>query len=70
MIKKIIQNLFGKSGASSKARFGKRRVIAASTHGIDPDLVEERAWNVVRTLQERGLRLTSSAVQCAIYWLV
>ena len=54
MIKKIIQNLFGKSGASSKARFGKRRVIAASTHGIDPDLVDERAWNVVRTLQERG----------------
>ena len=40
MIKKIIQNLFGKSGASSKARFGKRRVIAASTHGIDPDLVD------------------------------
>ena len=54
MIKKIIQNLFGKSGTGSKARFGKRRVIAASTHGIDPDLVDERAWNVVRTLQERG----------------
>jgi len=54
MIKKIIQNLFGKSGASSKTSFGKRRVIATSTHGIDPDLVDERAWNVVRTLQERG----------------
>ncbi|MFM7698056.1 MAG: polynucleotide adenylyltransferase PcnB [Limnohabitans sp.] len=56
MIKKIIQNLFGKSGASSKTRFGKRRVIPASTHGIDPDLVDDRAWNVVRTLQERGFQ--------------
>ncbi|MFN6059467.1 MAG: polynucleotide adenylyltransferase PcnB, partial [Burkholderiales bacterium] len=56
MIKKIIQNLFGKSGASSKTSFGKRRVIATSTHGIDPDLVDERAWNVVRTLQERGFQ--------------
>ena len=54
MIKKIIQNLFGKSDKSVAARFGKRRVIPASTHGIDPDLVDERAWNVVRTLQERG----------------
>ena len=56
MIKKIIQNLFGKSGNSSAGRFGKRRVIPASTHGIDPDLVDERAWNVVRTLQERGFQ--------------
>jgi len=54
MIKKIIQNLFSKSGSSSAGRFGKRRVIPASTHGIDPELVDERAWNVVRTLQERG----------------
>ena len=56
MIKKIIQNLFGKSGNSSATRFGKRRVIPASTHGIDPELVDERAWNVVRTLQERGFQ--------------
>ena len=56
MIKKIIQNLFGKSGGGSAGRFGKRRVIPASTHGIDPDLVDERAWNVVRTLQERGFQ--------------
>ena len=54
MIKKIIQNLFGKSEKSGAGRFGKRRVIPASTHGIDPELVDERAWNVVRTLQERG----------------
>ena len=56
MIKKIIQNLFGKSGSSSAGRFGKRRVIPASTHGIDPELVDDRAWNVVRTLQERGFQ--------------
>ena len=56
MIKKIIQNLFGKSGNSSAGRFGKRRVIPASTHGIDPELVDDRAWNVVRTLQERGFQ--------------
>ena len=54
MIKKIIQNLFGKSGNTVANRFGKRRVIAASTHGIDPDWVDERAWQVVSTLQERG----------------
>jgi poly(A) polymerase len=54
MITKIIQNLFGKSDKSAAARFGKRRVIPASIHGIDPELVDERAWNVVRTLQERG----------------
>jgi poly(A) polymerase len=56
MIKKIIQNLFGKSSHASTARFGKRRVIPATTHGIDPELVDERAWNVVRTLQERGFQ--------------
>ena len=56
MIKKIIQNLFGKSDKPSATRFGKRRVIPASTHGIDPELVDERAWNVVRTLQERGFQ--------------
>ena len=56
MIKKIIQNLFGKSDKSGPGRFGKRRVIPAATHGINPDLVDERAWNVVRTLQERGFQ--------------
>ncbi len=56
MIKKIIQNLFGKSDKSGAGRFGKRRVIPAAIHGINPDLVDERAWNVVRTLQERGFQ--------------
>ena len=56
MIKKIIQNLVGKSDKSGAGRFGKRRVIPAAIHGINPDLVDERAWNVVRTLQERGFQ--------------
>ena len=54
MIKSLIQQWFGKPGGKKPTRFGKRRVIAASTHGIDPQWVDERAWTVVRTLQERG----------------
>ena len=56
MIKKIIDKLLGKSGAAlgGKARFGKRQEVPASVHGIDPALVDERARNVVTTLQEAG----------------
>jgi poly(A) polymerase len=57
MIKKFIDKLLGKSGdaaASAKTRFGKRQEVAASVHCIDPALVDERARNVVSTLQEAG----------------
>jgi len=54
MIKKIIDRLLGKSIAAPKASFGKRRVIPEQEHRIDHELVDERALNVVRTLQERG----------------
>ncbi|VTU26990.1 Poly(A) polymerase I precursor [Variovorax sp. SRS16] len=56
MIKKFIDKLLGKSAdaASSKNRFGKRQEVAASVHGIDPSLVDERARNVVTTLQDAG----------------
>src|SRR3954453_7647209 len=57
MIKKFIDKLLGKSGGGSsngKARFGKRQEVAASVHGIDPALVDERARNVVTTLQQAG----------------
>ena len=56
MIKKFIDKLLGKSGDASlgKARFGKRQEVAASVHGIDPALVDERAKNVVTTLQGAG----------------
>ena len=55
MIKTFIDKLLGKPGArSAKSMFGKRVEVAASKHGIDPTLVDERANNVVRGLQEAG----------------
>jgi len=57
MIKKFIDKLLGKSGVAGpggKNRFGKRQEVAASVHGIDPQLVDERARNVVTTLQDAG----------------
>jgi len=56
MIKKLIDKLLGKSAASAsgKSRFGKRQEVPASVHGINPALVDERARNVVTTLQKAG----------------
>ena len=55
MIKKFIQKILGKPSASHSATdFGKRVEIPASVHGIDPSLVDDRALNVVRTLQDAG----------------
>jgi poly(A) polymerase len=53
MIKKFITKLLGKP-ASGKPDFGRRTEVPASAHGIDPNLVDERAVNVVRTLQQAG----------------
>ncbi len=53
MIKKFIDRLLG-TGASGKNRFGKRREVPHSEHGIDLSLVDERAIHVVRTLQDAG----------------
>ena len=53
MIKKFITKLLGKS-AGAKTDFGKRTEVPASVHGIDPKLVDERAVQVVRTLQNAG----------------
>ncbi|MDP3702446.1 MAG: polynucleotide adenylyltransferase PcnB [Hylemonella sp.] len=53
MIKKIINKLLGKSNAAQPA-FGKRQEIGAAEHGIDPDLVDKRALDVVHTLQDAG----------------
>ncbi len=52
-IKKLITKLLGKP-AGSKPDFGQRTEVPASVHGIDPKLVDERAVNVVRTLQNAG----------------
>ncbi len=56
MIKKFIEDLFEKAtgGRAKKPKFGKRQEIPAAQHGIDPAKVDERAINVVRTLQEGG----------------
>jgi poly(A) polymerase len=53
MIKKFIDRLLG-TGSAGKHRFGKRREVPHSEHGIDLSLVDERAINVVRTLQDAG----------------
>ncbi len=55
MIKKFIDKLLGKSPSrAGKPKFGKREEVGVEAHGIDPTLVDERALNVVRTLQQAG----------------
>jgi poly(A) polymerase len=57
MIKKLIDKLLGKPGGGAKATkipLGKRTEIPASEHGIDPELLDDRAIKVVRTLQDAG----------------
>jgi poly(A) polymerase len=58
MIKKFIDKLLGKSASGSalskKPNFGKREAIGAAVHGIDPDLVDKRALDVVHTLKDAG----------------
>ncbi|MEN9996452.1 MAG: Poly(A) polymerase precursor [Pseudomonadota bacterium] len=55
MIKKFIQKILGQpKAARGPVDFGKRVEIPASVHGINPALVDERALNVVRTLQDAG----------------
>ncbi len=51
MIKTLLNRWLG--GASRKG-FGKRQEVPASEHGIDASLVDERATQVVRTLQQAG----------------
>jgi len=58
MIKKFISKLLGLPGsgtaAAAKPNFGKRVDVPVSSHGIDVSLVDDRAINVVRTLQDAG----------------
>ena len=54
MIKKFIDKLLGRGDAGDKPSLGKRQIIPASVHGIDAQHVDERAVQVVKTLQERG----------------
>ncbi|WP_027016707.1 polynucleotide adenylyltransferase PcnB [Comamonas composti] len=57
MIKTFIDKLLGKAPAASRARkprFGKREQVPVQVHGIDPNLVDRRAVDVVQTLQDAG----------------
>ena len=57
MIKKFIDKLLGKVSGAPKAKnlpFGKREEVGVDRHGINPTLVDERARNVVSTLQGAG----------------
>ena len=55
MIKKFIQKILGKpQTTASGTYFGQRVEIPPAVHGIDVALVDERALNVVRTLQDAG----------------
>ncbi len=57
MIKKFIDKLLGKpaaAGTKKTSPLGKRVEIPAEVHGIDPDLLDERAVKVVKTLTDAG----------------
>ncbi|GGH48777.1 poly(A) polymerase I [Comamonas phosphati] len=57
MIKTFIDKLLGKTPAaprSRKPRFGKREEVPVQVHGIDPQLVDRRAVDVVQTLKSAG----------------
>ena len=51
MIKQFISQLLG---TAKKSKFGKRVEVQAAEHGIDPKLVDHRAFEVVQTLQQAG----------------
>ncbi|MFN5178942.1 polynucleotide adenylyltransferase PcnB [Limnohabitans sp.] len=53
MIKKFITRLLGKA-SGGKPGFGLRTEVPVDTHGIDQQQVDERAIQVVRTLQKAG----------------
>lgn len=55
MIKTLIKRwLSPDAGAKKGARFGRRREVPVAEHGIDVGLVDKRAIDVVRSLQEAG----------------
>ena len=58
MIRKFIDKLLGKSpptaAKDTRVPLGKRLEVPAAEHGINPDLLDERAVKVVRTLQDAG----------------
>ena len=54
MIKQFIQRILKPGKSPAAKRFGKREEVGFGVHGIDVSLVDERAIEVVDTLQEAG----------------
>ncbi len=54
MIKKFINRLLGKDAVKPATVLGTRTEVGVAEHGIDPQLLDERATRVVKTLQEAG----------------
>jgi poly(A) polymerase len=55
MIKKFIEKLMAPRVVKQvKAKFGKRTDITLAEHGINRDLVDVKAWEVVTTLKDAG----------------
>ena len=58
MIKKFIDKLLGKTPGATKPgkkpSFGKREEVGPDVHHINPELVDRRASDVVRTLKDAG----------------
>ena len=57
MIKNFINKLLGKATtgrAKAAPKFGKRMDVGADVHRINPELVDRRALDVVRTLKASG----------------
>jgi poly(A) polymerase len=55
MIKKLIEKLMApRVVKTAKSKFGKRVDITQADHGINRDLVDAKAWEVVTTLKDAG----------------
>ena len=59
MITNFINKLLGKSPSVSKPKkvanpFGHKVELSAQEHGINPELVDSRAYDVVHTLKRAG----------------
>ena len=54
MIKDLMNRLMGKKASKTGPDFGTEKRISPSVHGINPKALDERALQVVSTLQDRG----------------
>lgn len=54
MIKRFIHNIFNKKAPNTTPAMGKRQELDAAVHKINPELVDDRALEVVHTLKNAG----------------